>query len=54
MGGRGCLVVIGFFALMAFLLGSCIDSGTDDCYTTGEPGSAQYERDLGHCIKQDR
>lgn len=27
---------------------------TSDCYTTGDPGSAQYERDMQHCIKGDR
>lgn len=48
------MVVIGLFVLLCILLGYCSTSGSDDCYSTGDPGSAQYDRDVQHCIKQDR
>lgn len=44
--GNDCLV--GCYALL-----DSMDSGSSDCYTTGEPGSAQYERDLQRCIRGD-
>jgi hypothetical protein len=54
--GKGCLFLIGAFVLLCVLIGSCAEhyGGSDDCYTTGEQGSAQYDRDVQHCIKGDR
>lgn len=53
---KGCLAVICAFVLLMILLAACLndDEGSGDCYTTGSPGSAQAERDIEHCIKQDR
>lgn len=53
--GNGCLVLI---LLVVLLFAGCgiyfAASGPDDsCTTTGEPGSAQYERDYQNAIKGD-
>lgn len=45
--------VLGFFAFLAILI-AVESGGKSDCYTKGDPGSAQYERDMQHCIKGDR
>ncbi len=54
-GCLGCLVVVGFIVIVAAIftvIGSCSGGfGEDDCYTTGEPGSAQESRDIERCIK---
>jgi hypothetical protein len=46
------VVVLAFVVI--FLIGSLAVSclgGEDDCYTTGEPGSAQEQRDIERCLE---
>lgn len=34
-------------------LGMCaVNESSSDCYTTGEPGSAQEQRDIERCLGQ--
>lgn len=53
--GNSCLTVIVVMVALLFLMGACVAhfSGSDDCGTTGDPGSAQYDRDVQHCIEGD-
>ncbi len=50
----GCLVIIGLAVIGGILfaiIASCSGGmGESDCYTTGEPGSAQEQRDIERCI----
>ena len=55
----GCMGCLGLVALCIVLglVFSAIEScsgggGSSDCYTTGEPGSAQEQRDIERCLGQ--
>jgi hypothetical protein len=49
---RGCLAVIVVCLILGALVSMCSGSDSTDCYTTGDPGSAQYQHDLERCLGQ--